>query len=70
MVPDAQLEKRMRRDFSPEYKLNILGEADGCKRGGLRGTCSPILGLLPPVTIDRNLWLRYDAETTGHDGPK
>jgi len=35
VVPDAQLEKRVRRDFSPEYKLKILGEADACKRGEL-----------------------------------
>ena len=33
VVPDSNLEKRVRRDFSPEYKLKILAEADACQRG-------------------------------------
>ena len=32
VVPDSNLEKRVRRDFSPEYKLKVLAEAD---RGSL-----------------------------------
>ncbi len=33
VVPDSNLEKRVRRDFSPEYKLKVLAEADACQRG-------------------------------------
>lgn len=33
--PTPALEKRTRRVFSPEYKLQILAEADGCARGEL-----------------------------------
>lgn len=31
--PDPQQEKRTRRRFSTEYKLQIIAEADQCKRG-------------------------------------
>jgi len=33
--PDAKLEKRSRRKFSAEYKLDILAQADACKHGEL-----------------------------------
>jgi len=33
--PDPKLEKRTRRDFSAEYKLRIIKEADVCKHGEL-----------------------------------
>jgi len=33
--PTPALERRTRRVFSPEYKLRILAEADGCARGEL-----------------------------------
>lgn len=33
VVPDPVLEKRTRRGFSTQYKLNILNQADQCKRG-------------------------------------
>jgi len=33
--PDPQLEKRTRRKFTAEYKLDILAQADVCKHGEL-----------------------------------
>jgi len=33
--PDPKLEKRGRRQFTTEYKLKILAEADACKHGDL-----------------------------------
>ena len=33
--PDPKLEKRTRRNFSPEYKLKIIGLADACEHGEL-----------------------------------
>ena len=35
VVPDRMLEKRTRRNFSTEYKLRIIAEADQCQRGEL-----------------------------------
>jgi len=33
--PDPALEKRVRRVFTPEYKLAIIQQADACKHGEL-----------------------------------
>jgi len=33
--PDPKLEKRRRRTFTAEYKLDILAQADACKHGEL-----------------------------------
>ena len=33
--PDPKQERRTRRNFSPEYKLQIIAEADQCQRGGI-----------------------------------
>ncbi len=33
VVPDPVLEKRTRRGFTTQYKLDILARADQCKRG-------------------------------------
>ena len=33
--PDPKLEKRSRRQFTAEYKLKILAQADACKHGEL-----------------------------------
>jgi transposase-like protein len=35
VTPDPSLEKRSRRDFTPEYKTRIVALADNCKRGEL-----------------------------------
>jgi transposase len=35
VLPTPELERRTRRVFSTEYKLQILAEADQCKRGEL-----------------------------------
>lgn len=35
VTPEPALEKRTRRQLTPEYKLRIVGEADACKRGEL-----------------------------------
>ena len=35
VTPEPALEKRTRRQFTPEYKLRIIEEADVCKRGEL-----------------------------------
>lgn len=35
VTPEPALEKRQRRKFSPEYKLQILSEASACKHGEL-----------------------------------
>ncbi|MEX2326761.1 MAG: hypothetical protein WD558_03440 [Pseudomonadales bacterium] len=35
VTPEPKLEKRTRRDFTPEYKLRIITEADACKHGEL-----------------------------------
>ncbi len=35
VVPDPLLEKRSRRQFSTEYKLRIIAQADQCRRGEL-----------------------------------
>lgn len=35
IVPDPMLEKRTRRQFSTEYKLRIIAQADQCRRGEL-----------------------------------
>jgi transposase len=37
VMPDASFEKRTRRQFTPEYKLRILAQADACKHGELNG---------------------------------
>jgi transposase len=37
VVPDPVLEKRTRRQFTGEYKLNIIAQADACKHGELNG---------------------------------
>jgi transposase len=34
-VPDPMLEKRTRHQFSTEYKLRIIAQADQCRRGEL-----------------------------------
>ena len=33
VTPEPALEKRTRRQLTPEYKLRIIAEADACKRG-------------------------------------
>ena len=35
VTPDPVLEKRTRRQFTAEYKLRILAQADACKHGKL-----------------------------------
>ena len=35
VVPDPMLEKRTRRQFSTEYKLRIIAQADQCQHGEL-----------------------------------
>ena len=35
VTPDPKLEKRGRREFSPEYKLKIIALADACAHGEL-----------------------------------
>ena len=35
ITPKPALEKRTRRQFTPEYKLRILAEADACRHGEL-----------------------------------
>ena len=35
VTPEPSLEKRSRRQFTPEYKLRIIAEADACKHGEL-----------------------------------
>jgi transposase len=35
VTPEPALEKRTRRQFTPEYKLRIIAEADACKYGEL-----------------------------------
>jgi transposase len=35
ITPESALEKRTRRQLTPEYKLRIIAEADTCKRGEL-----------------------------------
>jgi transposase len=35
VTPDPALEKRTRRRFTTEYKLDILAKADACQRGEL-----------------------------------
>jgi transposase len=37
VTPSASLEKRTRRQFTPEYKLRIIAEADACRHGELGG---------------------------------
>lgn len=37
VTPDPILEKRTRRQFTPEYKLRVLAQADVCKHGGCNG---------------------------------
>ena len=35
VIPNSVLEKRTRRQFSADYKLRIIAEADACKHGEL-----------------------------------
>lgn len=35
VIPDPALEKRTRRQFTAEYKLRIIAQADACKHGEL-----------------------------------
>ena len=35
VTPEPALEKRTRRQFTPEYKLRILAEAEACQHGEL-----------------------------------
>ena len=35
VTPEPSLEKRTRRQLTPEYKLRIIAEANACKRGEL-----------------------------------
>ena len=37
IIPNPVLEKRTRRQFSTDYKLRIIAEADACKYGELGG---------------------------------
>jgi len=37
VTPDPTLEKRTRRQFTPEYKLRIIAQADACEHGELNG---------------------------------
>jgi transposase len=34
VTPNPELEKRTRRQFTADYKLRIIAEADACKHGG------------------------------------
>ena len=35
ITPEPTLEKRTRRQFTPEYKLRIIAQADACQYGEL-----------------------------------
>ncbi len=35
VTPEPSLERRTRRQFTPEYKLRIIAQADACKHGEL-----------------------------------
>jgi len=35
VTPEPSLEKRTRRQFTPEYKLRIISQANACKHGEL-----------------------------------
>ncbi len=35
VTPEPALEKRTRRQYTPDYKLRIIAEADACKHGEL-----------------------------------
>ena len=35
VTPEPSLEKRTRRQFTPDYKLRIIAQADACKHGEL-----------------------------------
>ena len=37
ITPNPELEKRTRRQFTTDYKLRIIAEADACKQGELGG---------------------------------
>jgi hypothetical protein len=37
VIPEPALEKRTRRQFTPEYKLRIFAEADSCRPVEHRG---------------------------------
>lgn len=37
VTPNPELEKRTRRQFTSDYKLRIIAEADACKHGELGG---------------------------------
>ena len=37
VTPGPTLEKRTRRQFTPEYKLRIIAQADACEHGELNG---------------------------------
>jgi transposase-like protein len=37
VTPDPTPEKRTRRQFTPEYKLRIIAQADACEHGELNG---------------------------------
>ncbi len=53
--PKAELEKRTRRVFTPEYKLSIIQQADACKHGEKP---SPIK-LLPNILILKDKALAF-----------
>ena len=35
VTPEPALEKRTRRQLTPEYKLRVIAQADACKHGEL-----------------------------------
>ncbi len=35
VTPEPALEKRTRRQLTPEYKIRVIAQADACKRGEL-----------------------------------
>ncbi len=39
VTPEPGLEKRTRRQFTPEYKLRMIAEADACEHGELGALC-------------------------------
>ncbi|WP_035529363.1 hypothetical protein, partial [Haliea salexigens] len=42
VTPNPGLEKRTRRQFSTEYKLKILAEADACQHGEIGALLRPV----------------------------
>lgn len=58
VTPEPALEKRTRRQFTPEYKLRILAEADACQHGEL----GPLLRREKLYSNQLSDWRRQFAE--------